>query len=193
MKRILSISWAVAALACGSVKDRQACSVSTDCPVGQYCARAGGESRCWADAVAPVVGSVTASCAGAPCLRDGVLHVQATIADDAEVLDASVALDLPGGGAVPMRRSGAAWVADVPLRTFGFPQFSRDVTAMVTARDGARNPSAGVAAGPVGVTRLRWTYDAGAPLTSPAVMSDGTAVVGVSASSGQVLAVGVDG
>ena len=89
-----------------------------------------------------------------------------------------------------MARSGGSWVADVPLRTFGFPSFSRDVVARVTARDGARNASAGVDAGAVGVTRLRWTYDAGAPITSPAVMSDGTAVVGVSASSGQVLAVG---
>ncbi len=193
MKRILSISWVVAALACGSVKDKQACSVSTQCPAGQYCAHAGGESRCWADAVAPVVGTVTASCAATPCLRDGVLHVQATITDDAEVLDASVALDLPGGSAVPMAPSGGSWVADVPLKTFGFPSFSRDVVATVTARDGARNASAGVSAGAVGVTRLRWTYDAGAPITSPAVMSDGTAVVGVSASSGQVLAVGADG
>ena len=77
MWRILSISGAVAALACGSIADKQACSASTDCPVGQYCAHAEGESRCWADAVRPVVGTVTAACAATPCLRDGVLHVEA--------------------------------------------------------------------------------------------------------------------
>ncbi|HET8541174.1 MAG TPA: PQQ-binding-like beta-propeller repeat protein [Anaeromyxobacter sp.] len=193
MRRILSIACAVAALACGSVKDRQACGVSTECPVGQYCAHADGESRCWEDAVDPVVQTVTASCPAATCLRDGVLHVEATVGDDAEVLDAAVALDLAPGSPVPMTRSGTRWVADVQLRAFPFAAFSRNVVATVTARDGARNDSAPRSAAALGVTRLRWTYDAGAPITSPAVMDDGTAVVGVSATANQLRAIAPDG
>ena len=73
-----------------------------------------------------------------PCLRDGVLHVEATISDDAEVLGADVTLDL-GGPAVPMARSGAVWAADLPLRRFPFEHFAHGVVATVTARDGARN------------------------------------------------------
>lgn len=192
MQRALSIFLLASAVACGSVPDKQACTVSTDCPVGQYCAQAGGESRCWADANPPTVGSVTASCS-AGCLRDGVLHVVASVTDDNEVLDAAVALDLAPGSPVPMTRAGSTWTADVQLKAFPFPAFSRSVVATVTARDGARNSSAPASATGVGVTRLRWIYDAGAPITSPAVMGDGTAVLGVSAATGQVLAVKPDG
>ena len=74
-------------------------------------------------------------------------------------------------------------MGDVPLRELPFEAFSRGVVATVTARDGARNPSNAASAPAASVTRLRWTYDAGAPITSPAVMADGTAVVGVSSGS----------
>jgi hypothetical protein len=175
------------------VDEKQACSASTDCPVGQYCAHAAGESRCWADGVAPVVSAVTSSCATAPCLRDGIVHVEATVTDDHEVLDASVTLDLSSSQAFPMTRSGAVWAADVPLRALPFEFFAHDVVPTVVARDGARNPSAGAAGAAVAVTRLKWTYNAGAPLTSPAVMGDGTAVMGVSAGTDQALAVSAAG
>ncbi len=199
MKRILSIPLLVllvAALACGSVEDKQACSVSTDCPVGQYCAHAEGESRCWADTVNPVVATVTASCAPAPCLRDGVLHVEATVTDDAGVLDASVSLDLPGGSPVAMTLVGTTWKADVELRSFGFPAFSQDVIATVTARDGARNPSDPQDASGVAVTRLRWdrSIDTGGAVvtpTSPAVKADGTVVIG--GSNGKLYFIAADG
>jgi outer membrane protein assembly factor BamB len=46
----------------------------------------------------------------------------------------------------------------------------------------------------VAATRLRWTYDAGAPgVTSPAVSSDGTAFVGVTATTRQLRAIATDG
>jgi len=194
MKRLGFFLSIACALACGSVDEKQACGVSTDCPVGQYCARAEGEGRCWPDAVAPTVSGVTASC-GATCLRDGVLHVEATVADDAEVLGASVSVDLDSARSFPMVKSGPAWVADVPLRALPFDAFSRDVVATVTGRDGARNASGAVPAAAANVTRLRWerAIDSGVVVspTSPAMMSDGTVVVG--GSNGKVYFVSASG
>ena len=63
------------------------------------------------------------------------------------------------------------------LRDWPFEAFSRAVVASVVARDGARNESGGAAAA-MEVTRLRWVYDAGVPMSAPAVMTDGTVVVG---------------
>ena len=156
MKRLVLVFSMASVLACGSVDQKQGCSVSTDCPVGQYCARGGGESRCWPDAVAPTASGVSAACTPAPCLRDGVLHVQATLADDKEVLGASVSLDLDPAQSFPMSRAGAVWVADVPLRLLPFDAFARDVVATVVARDGARNASVPAAGTGVPVTRLKW-------------------------------------
>jgi len=192
MKRVLLVSCLAAALGCGSVDEKQACAASTDCPAGQYCASAEGERRCWPDADPPAVSGVSASCTAA-CLRDGVLHVEATVTDANEVLDAAATLDLDSGRSFSMAASGGKWVADVPLRELPFEAFSRDVVATVTARDGARNPSNAASAPAVSVTRLRWTYNAGAPITSPAVMGDGTAVVGVSSTTDQLLAIRADG
>jgi hypothetical protein len=193
MERTLIIV-AAFALSCDSVAERDRCAGSTDCPVGQYCAHTPDGSVCWADAAAPVVSDVVATCSGDGCRRDSILHVTAAVTDETgDLLDASVALDLAGGPSVPMVRSGERWEADVELRRFPFEHFERSVVATVTARDGARNVSAGAEAAPVGVTRLRWVYDAGAPITSPAVMADGTAVLGVSAGTDQVLAVRADG
>src|SRR5690242_12920156 len=181
MKRI-GILVAALGIACGSVADRKTCASSLDCAAGEYCASAEGEQRCWPDAVPPTVQTVTAACAS-PCLRDGTLHVEATASDDHEVLDASVALDLDPSAPVAMERSGAKWVADVPLRKLPFEAFERAVTASVTVRDGAKTSSQAVSATPVQVTRLRWTYDAGSPMTSPAVTADGTAIVGLAKST----------
>ncbi|HEX9398907.1 MAG TPA: PQQ-binding-like beta-propeller repeat protein, partial [Anaeromyxobacter sp.] len=135
---------------------------------------------------------MTVACDSTPCLRSGVLHVTATIADDAEVLGAEVTLDL-GGPAVSMARTTeTTWVADVQLGSLPFETFEADVVVTVVARDGARNVnSAGTT--PTHVTRLRWVYDAGAPMSSPSVMADGTVVVGLSKTSLQVLAVNADG
>jgi hypothetical protein len=158
--------------------------------VGQYCAHTPNGSVCWPDAVPPTVSGVTVTCA-APCLRDGVLHVEATVADDAEVLGADVSLDL-GGPPAAMQRSGGVWTADVNLAALPFNAFEADVVVTVTASDGARNKVSARGA-PVHVTRLKWAYDAGAPLSAPAVMQDGTTIVGVSRTSQQVLAVKADG
>jgi hypothetical protein len=179
--RRLGVWIAVAAsVGCGAVDERAACRVSADCPVGQYCAREGGESRCWPDEAPPAVSAASATCAD-PCLRDGVLRVTASVSDGEEVLDAAVALDLDPDRKFWMARSGDGWVVDVPLRELPFEAFSREVVATVTARDGARNESSPRSAPPVRVTRLRWgrAIDPDAVLspTAPAVKSDGTIVV----------------
>ncbi len=192
MKRIpFLLSFALAA--CSSVDDRPACSASTDCAAGQYCARTADGNVCWADRVAPTVSSVVVTCDATPCRRDGVLHVVASVSDDKEVLDVTAALDLAPTPTVRMTRSGSSWVADVPLRSFPFDAFERPVTATVTARDGARNESVPLADAPLLVTRLKWTYDATVPMTAAAVMADGTAVVGLSSNSEQLLAIREDG
>ncbi|ACG75545.1 Pyrrolo-quinoline quinone [Anaeromyxobacter sp. K] len=194
MNRMLALA-AVLAAGCSGVKDdRPGCARSADCPAGETCASTPDGAVCWPDAQPPAVSGVAVTCA-MPCLRDGTLRVEATVADDHEVGEVTVALDLDPSRAVPMARAGARWVAQVPLDAFPFPAFERAVIATVTARDGARNAaSASADAGqqPV-VTRLRWTYDAGVPMTSPAVLEDGTAVVGLSATTQQVLAVSVVG
>ncbi len=175
--RAISVLPFVLAAACGSVHDRSECSASADCPVGSYCARTGDGNVCWPDAVAPAVSGVSVACDHAPCLRSGVLHVEATIADDAELLGADVSLSL-GGPAVPMARSGTLWSADVPLARYPFDAFEAEVVATVTARDGARN-TASAGASPIAVTRLAWEkeLEAGIALTPPAVMDDGTVAV----------------
>ena len=61
----------------------------------------------------------------APCLRDSVLHVQATVSDDAEVLGAEVTLDV-GGPAFAMTRAGGVWQADVELRDVPFETFEAE-------------------------------------------------------------------
>lgn len=180
-------------LACGAVRDRPACAASTDCPAGQYCAPTADGSVCWPDAVPPSVSGVTASClgraAGEPCLRDGTLRVEATVADDAEVLGAEVTLDV-GGPAVPMQRAGGVWRADVELRRMPFDHFAHPVVATVAARDGARNHAFDAAAATT-VTRLVWRTTLGAALAVPAVTPTGILVV--PANSGRVHFVGWDG
>jgi hypothetical protein len=186
----LLLAAAALGAACAAPHERAGCGASTDCPAGEYCARTPDGSVCWPDAVPPVVSGVTVTCP-TPCLRDSVLQVQATISDDAEVLDAKVELSV-GGPPVPMARSGAVWVANIPMASFPFDAFEAEVLATVTAQDGARNERA-VSSSSIHVTRLRWKYDAGAPITAPAVMTDGSVVLGSSKSSLQVLCVAPDG
>ena len=182
MKRIGIFVLGVLAAACGVVEDKASCASSLDCPAGQYCAVADGESRCWPDTVAPAVAGVTATCGASACPRDGVLRVEATATDDHEVLDAAVALDLDPTKPIAMRRAGAKWVADVQLRDLPFEAFERTVVASVTVRDGAKTSSAAAVAAPVAVTRLRWVKDAETTsvvgLTAAAVRDDGAAVLG---------------
>jgi hypothetical protein len=200
--RLVSITpvlLAAALAGCGSVHDRAGCSASTDCRAGQYCAHTSDGNVCWDDAVKPTVSAVTVACLdpvvdGSTCLRDGVLRVDATIADDHEVLGADVQLDV-GGAPIPMARvagTSSRWRADVRLATAPFPAFDASLVATVVARDGARN-TANASVPPTHVTRLRWAYDAAAPISAPAVMADGTVILGLSKLSLQILAVRRDG
>ncbi|ABC83974.1 PQQ-binding-like beta-propeller repeat protein [Anaeromyxobacter dehalogenans] len=180
MNRMLALA-AVLAVGCSGVKDdRQGCARSADCPAGETCASTPDGAVCWPDAQPPAVSGVAVTC-GPPCLRDGTLRVEATVADDREVGEVAVALDLDPSRAVPMARAGGRWVAQVPLEGYAFPAFERAVVATVTARDGARNASIPVDAPAQTVTRLRWAQaaDSGATvaLSSPAVDA-GTVILG---------------
>jgi hypothetical protein len=193
MKHAVVIASVFLALSCDSVDDRGSCAASADCSAGQYCARTSDGNVCWSDAEPPVVSGVTVSCSTTPCRRDGVLRVEATASDGEELVGVEAFLDLDGGERkVALTRSGAGWGADLPLRDWPFEAYSRPVVVGVVARDGARNESTG-AASPVEVTRLRWVYDAGVPMSAPAVMGDGTVVVGLSRTTEQLLAIRQDG
>lgn len=188
---ITGVLLAAALAACGSVDDRGGCTSSTDCPVGQYCAHTGDGNVCWADAVAPRVSGVTVACldpvaVGSTCPRDGVLHVEATVTDDKEVLGVDAVLDV-GGAPVPLARAGGnLWAADVQLGKVPFDYFEHQVVTTVVARDGARNAAAGGAAGTttVTVTRNLWKTSLGAGLSSPAVGPTG--ILAVPANNGRV-------
>ncbi|ACL67682.1 Pyrrolo-quinoline quinone [Anaeromyxobacter dehalogenans 2CP-1] len=183
MNRMLALAALLAAGCSGVKEDRSGCARSADCPAGETCAATPDGAVCWPDAQPPAVSGVAVTC-GPPCLRDGTLRVEATVADDHEVGEVTVALDLDPSRAVPMTRAGARWVAQVPLEEFPFPAFERAVVATVTARDGARNASVPVDAAAQTVTRLRWAQaaDSGATvaLSSPAVDGSGTVVLGAS-------------
>ncbi len=141
------------------------------------------------DTLPPSIQAASASCAGG-CRRDSVLDVTAD-ATDASVLQVTVSLDLEPGRPVAVTRAGSTWSAAVALQDWPFPWFQRTAQVTVRATDLALNEA--TATLPVDVTRLRWAYTSGATaVTSPAVMSDGTIVFGVSATSGQLRALRPD-
>jgi len=193
MRRVLVCLLLLLAAGCDSVDERPACARSSDCPDGQYCAVTVDGNVCWDDPSPPVVSAVTLTCNTTPCLRDGTLRVEATVTDDHEVAGAEATLDLDPSQPITLTRSGSRWGADVPLRAYPFEAFERPVVATVAGTDGARTTSAVVSSGAVQVTRLRWVYTATNALTAPAVMDDGTVVVGVANTSDQLLAVRPDG
>jgi hypothetical protein len=180
MRWMLVLVAALAVACSGLEEDRPGCGKSADCAAGQYCARTPDGNVCWADDVAPIVSSVTVTC-GDPCLRDGTLEVVASVEDDHEVGEVRVSLDLDPSRSVPMTRTGDAYAATLALEDWPFAHFEHAVRATVTATDGARNASEPSFSDSVPVKRLRWekAVDAGVvALTAPAVMEDGTVVVG---------------
>ncbi len=196
MRRMIVLAWTLSA-ACGGVgEDRAGCRQSADCRAGEYCASTPDGSVCWPDAVAPVVSVVKVTCAG-PCLRDGVLRIEATVREDQQLAAVEATLDLDPSRRVALAKVGQVHAAELRLEEWPFPAFERPVIATVTATDGARNEHSATAPAdqqPV-VTRLRWerAVDPGAAvaLTSPAVRQDGVVVVG--GSNGKVFFVGADG
>ncbi len=142
------------------------------------------------DLEAPVFSAPSAGCAAAPCVRDAAMRIQAGVADP-NLAAVSASLDLDPSRPLALSRAGGPWRADVDLAGWPFPALSRDVVVTLTATDAAGNRA--VLALPVPVTRVRWSYDAGAPVTSPAVMEDGTLVLGLAATTNQLRALGPDG
>ena len=125
---------------------------------------------------AVAIGDVT--CATSPCLRDGRLTVRA-VASDANVEGAYASLDLDGHGrTVEMARSGNEYSAELDLGAWPFHALARKVTVRVEARDVAGNKAGAEVQTTFDVTRVVWTQTIGAGVTTPAVMEDGTLVVG---------------
>ena len=144
------------------------------------------------DELAPSV-SAAVTCSPASCPRDGTLSVSAT-ASDAHLSGVSVTLDLDGGArsvALSNGGSGNAYQATLDLKQWPFLYFQHSTVATIVAVDAAGN--AAQVTVPTLVSRLRWSYSAGAPVTSPAVLADGTLVVGVAATANQLRAVTGDG
>lgn len=181
MRRLLLLAVSAVAAACGTVNDKPSCTASASCGAGKYCAPTADGNVCWPDATAPVVSSVTVTCDASPCVRDSKLTVTASASDDAELAGVEVSLDLDAARWVALARTGATWTGTLALREWAFPAFSKAVVATARATDGAGNQGTKAAAG-VSVTRLRWAVDAlagsSAALSPPAVMTDGTIVVG---------------
>jgi len=146
----------------------------------------------------PVVTAAAASCATAPCVRDGMVSVTAT-ATDRHAVTATANLSLgnyAGTRAVALAPTATLgeFGGSLSLGLFPFPGFSAPVTARITAVDARGNSATAevvVAGGEV--TRMRSAYDAGATVTSPAIYSDGPApgnlVFGVDATASQLRAI----
>jgi outer membrane protein assembly factor BamB len=138
----------------------------------------------------PSVASAALACqAGALlCARDEAIAVSATVENGPTSV--RVSTDLAPGTYYPLTNGGGgtSYSGTIPLAAIPFPTFTASMTATVEALDANSSVVSSKRAG-VTVTRLRWAYPAGAAVTSPAVMDDGTLVVGLSQATGQVLAV----
>jgi outer membrane protein assembly factor BamB len=192
MKRILVALAALAGACAGG--DRKECSSSAGCGTGEYCAHTPDGDVCWPDESPPVISGVQVTCPE-PCLRDSTLHVEAMVTDDHGVEAVSVSLDLEPARAVAMKKEGAVYSANVQIGAWPFDGFEREIVATVSATNEAKlEATATAVAGqrPV-ATRLRWVYDGAAQMSAPAVLSDGTVVVGLATRTEQVLAIGSNG
>lgn len=196
MTRAIFLCAALLVAACGSVTERDECSTSGSCALGEYCAHTSDGSVCWPDAVPAVVTGVTVGCGTSGCLRDGQLTVSAEVTDDKEVYEVEATVDVdPDHRFTLTWQTGTTWTGLISMDQVDFPALEREVVVTVRAYDGARNETAVEAeAGqrPV-VTRVRWAYDSSGQLTAPAVASDGTVVFGRSDTTGQLVAVNPDG
>jgi len=143
------------------------------------------------DEQAPTL-TANVTCSPVSCPRDGVLNVTATAAD-AHLVSVTVSLDLDGGAKVtPLSNGGSGnYQATLPLASWPFPFFQHTTVATIIATDAAGNATQ--LTPPTLVTRLRWSYAAGGAVTSPAVLPDGTVVVGVNTTTGQLQGVLPDG
>jgi hypothetical protein len=141
----------------------------------------------------PNVSSAGLACQAAQaCTRDEVVVVSATVENGPSSV--RVWTDLALGTYFPLTNggSGTSYSGTIPLAPLPFPAFTAGVAATVEALDAN---GAVVSSKRLGmtVTRLRWAYAAGAAVTSPAVMDDGTLVVGLSKKSSQLVGVKPDG
>jgi hypothetical protein len=181
-------------VACGSVDDRPECSGDAQCAAGTYCAT--GSGVCWPDAVAPTVSGVTVTCAGGaapPCPRDGSLRITATAQDDVGVSAVTATIGLDDTRPVALTCSGTSCAGTVALASYPFGVFEGTTGVRVTVRDRAGNEVTSPEQASPNITRLRWVYEAGVPVSIPAVTSAGTVLIGRSAGTEQLTAIRPDG
>jgi hypothetical protein len=141
----------------------------------------------------PKVSSVGLACqAGAQlCVRDEEVAVAARVENAPTTV--RVSTDLAPGYYYTLSNIGGGtdYAGTIPLSRTPFPAFTMSMTATVEAFDATGSVVSSKTA-QVTVTRLRWAYPTGVAVTSPAVMDDGTLVVGLSKTTGQLLAVKPD-
>jgi outer membrane protein assembly factor BamB len=132
----------------------------------------------------------------AACPRDGAIDLFVAVTEDHPgVVEATVDLDghalaVPFGPA----QIGTDLTVSIPLARYPFPRFSGTVKPRVHARDAFGNEATLDELAAFPVTRLRWAYDSkGLSVTSPAIASDGSAVVGVNAIADQLRGIREDG
>jgi len=141
----------------------------------------------------PRVASSSLTCLSAQaCMRDEVVAVSATVENGPSSV--RVWTDLAPGKYYPLTNGtgGTSYTGTIPLAAVPFPMFTAGVNATVEALDASGAVVSPMRRG-MTVTRLRWAYAAGVAVTSPAVMDDGTLVVGLAKGSSQLVGVKPDG
>ncbi|MBI5067827.1 MAG: hypothetical protein HZB56_06265 [Deltaproteobacteria bacterium] len=154
------------------------------------------------DTLAPRVGTLTASCTPSPCPRDGVLDVSVTVTES-HPGPVTASLDLDGTKKVPLVGAAGSYSGHLALADWPFPHFTQPLVVHVHAEDEPGNvtPPAqeGSVSVPDGITRARLAYPSGGtdPVTSPAILSNGNAIVGIgvpgTSATDQLRAVAPDG
>ncbi|HZZ84205.1 MAG TPA: hypothetical protein VFE30_06680 [Anaeromyxobacteraceae bacterium] len=130
-------------------------------------------------------------CGGGECRPDSTLTIRQEIVD-ARLLGASASVELDGyARSFPFTPTGTGYTVSIPLRELPFPYYDRGVSVVLTARDAAGN--VGTESLVISVGRFRWRRQLQVPITSPAVMKDGTLVLGSSRSFSQLIGLNQDG
>ncbi|BDG09877.1 hypothetical protein [Anaeromyxobacter paludicola] len=144
-----------------------------------------------ADAAGPRQTTVTAGCETDPCTPTSVVTVREQITDP-HLVGAEAAISLDGYARVlPLAPSGDGYAVTFSLRDLPFPALRGPAIVRVTARDSLGNAS--VLDNWVWVDRLAWQRQLGAPVTTPAILPDGSLVAGLAGTVRQLVGLWPDG
>lgn len=173
----------------GSSDSKPSCGGPGSCAPGQFCAQTPDGNVCWPDTTPPAISASSMTCSASPCLRDSVLTVIATVADDSygnamgavqvvfDELDPTHPRTL-----TRVSPTGNEYRLEVPLTDLAFPYFTHSVSASITAADEAGNKAQLKALTAIDVTRAKWSLSLPGPtgtfgLSTPTVASDGRIVL----------------